>query len=809
MVAKKRNRHVHMSSTMRTAVAQGGFLLPAIVALGLAIGTASILALQLVATNSRTLGTQSYTLTAKEAARAGVSAALSCISSQGGNRIWGTGGGSGTDTLTPKGCGAVTGKDYVIGDATAPVASTYSVSPVEDINSGNDTSSIITSTGIVTTKGPGTTRVEVAKQTIRTQFKTAGVAVGDPARKNVIQVSTGSKTACGLTADATVNDYWIYCWGDNSDMQIGAGRYLAGNRSEAPLAVYSGSTAQAVIPGTCAARDIFGNCYDWSPPQTPAQTATPMAGKRAVKVSVGNTHTCAIAQDGTDDTTRRAYCWGRNNYGQLGDVSTTDSLIPIAVDTSAARPAVMRTPSPCGGWFQPSCTPVVDIPAKPASAIMGKTIVDISAGNGFTCALASDGLVSCWGRNSDGQLGNNSTTDSSTPVPVSQSSTRVQKLAVVKGGATTMCAVTTANDGLCWGKSDVGQTGNGATIDPATRRAVYSLRSANPNQCNTLRPQVLSTAQSMAGGSPHADTDNPTPITVTGGFKFDSITVNDSVQSGDTYENITAGTSYGPNNDVIARGSISAYVTAKGTNNRVYYWGGERSFNSSIGCVRNSRQNNTDWSRADAEINRSYSGTSTPQLLYDGTSGTLNRSPVGVMSGNAFNNLFCATSGGNVYCDGNGSDTRDGQVGDGRVVSCSWNIFTGETCNPTSKSRAVQVSTLKLPTGDTSSNHTSDLTPLMAQSVSDLDTGTGGYTCAVAATIATSSTVLCWGTNDRGQLGTNNRDKRYAPTFVYTGDTAGLGKSASGGGGGTVRPSGVAAINTNNGLPQVETIRNF
>lgn len=97
----------------------------------------------------------------------------------------------------------------------------------------------------------------------------------------------------------------------------------------------------------------------------------------------------------------------------------------------------------------------------------------------------------------------------------------------------------------------------------------------------------------------------------------------------------------------------------------------------------------------------------------------------------------------------------------------------------------------------------------MAQSVSNLDTSPEGFTCAVAATIATSSTVLCWGPNDRGQLGNNNTNTRYSPTFVYTGDTAGLGKTASGGGGGTIGPSGMAAINSNNGLPQVETVKNF
>ena len=71
-------------------------------------------------------------------------------------------------------------------------------------------------------------------------------------------------------------------------------------------------------------------------------------------------------------------CWGYNNYGELGNGTITDSLVPVAVSG-----------------------------VTPATAI--------TAGGFHSCALLSGGTVKCWGYNSYGQLGDGTTTDSSLP----------------------------------------------------------------------------------------------------------------------------------------------------------------------------------------------------------------------------------------------------------------------------------------------------------------------------------------------------------------------------------------------------------
>ena len=91
-------------------------------------------------------------------------------------------------------------------------------------------------------------------------------------------------------------------------------------------------------------------------------------------------HTCAIASDD------KAYCWGNNNFGVLGNGSTVNSSVPVAVNTTGV--------------------------------LAGKTIKQISAGSSHTCAIASDDKAYCWGDGYPGQLGNGSTVNSSVPVHV-------------------------------------------------------------------------------------------------------------------------------------------------------------------------------------------------------------------------------------------------------------------------------------------------------------------------------------------------------------------------------------------------------
>jgi len=86
------------------------------------------------------------------------------------------------------------------------------------------------------------------------------------------------------------------------------------------------------------------------------------------------------------DTRGKAYCWGSSYAGQLGDGSTSDSAVPVAVTTSGV--------------------------------LAGKTLTQVSAGGFHACAVDARGKAYCWGNGDSGQLGDASTSNSAVPVAV-------------------------------------------------------------------------------------------------------------------------------------------------------------------------------------------------------------------------------------------------------------------------------------------------------------------------------------------------------------------------------------------------------
>lgn len=194
-------------------------------------------------------------------------------------------------------------------------------------------------------------------------------------------LTLGQYSTCART---TVGD--VRCWGFNAFGVLGDGSM---NHRDTPQPVALPEPARAVsllANHVCAALDA-GAVWCWGynvdgalGDRTTTTRLRPVAVRgldvAAVTVTVGGRHSCIANSEGA------LRCWGGNERGQLGDGSTTRRLDPVAV---------------------------VDL---------GGAAVMIGAGGSSTCAALRDGRVRCWGANDDGQLGDGTTRDATTPVTV-------------------------------------------------------------------------------------------------------------------------------------------------------------------------------------------------------------------------------------------------------------------------------------------------------------------------------------------------------------------------------------------------------
>jgi alpha-tubulin suppressor-like RCC1 family protein len=155
-------------------------------------------------------------------------------------------------------------------------------------------------------------------------------------------LSVGWEHVCGVTAGR------VYCWGSNSHGQLGTGGTevlrsvptpVAGSERYDSVAAGGRHTcALASGKALCWGDDSFGQLGDGRTGKF-APAAVAVAGDlRFLAVSAGTDHTCAITSGGA------LYCWGRNDTGQLGDGSLTDSSVPQLV-TVGAVPELLRFPS--------------------------------------------------------------------------------------------------------------------------------------------------------------------------------------------------------------------------------------------------------------------------------------------------------------------------------------------------------------------------------------------------------------------------------------------------------------------------------
>ena len=243
---------------------------------------------------------------------------------------------------------------------------------------------------------------------------------------DVVEVSAGAAHSLAVKVDGTV-----WAWGWNAVGQLGDGTTIDRHQ---PVKVASAAGFTSVAAGALHSLALSGNwVYAWGwngvgqlgdgthmdrlvPQMVPWSDYAPPV--RAI--AAGAYHSVVVTEAGSVST------WGWNAYGQLGMGTTGDRVLPSTIDVG--RDAVVRS---------------------------------VAAGGMHTLAVLSDGTVRAWGWNGNGQLGDGTTVDRLTPVPV-PGLTQVRSIA---GGMYHSAAVSMDGTVRAWGWNGVGQLGTGGTAD--------------------------------------------------------------------------------------------------------------------------------------------------------------------------------------------------------------------------------------------------------------------------------------------------------------------------------------------------------
>ena len=232
------------------------------------------------------------------------------------------------------------------------------------------------------------------------------------------KISAGGDHTCALSFDGGVT-----CWGRGDSGQLG---YNKKEDSPFPVEVLDGNDPAVSLGGM-------------------------------IQISSGEAHTCALS------SYSGVMCWGKGNFGQLGNNSFSDSPIPTSV--------------------------VIPDENNINETVELIEITQISVGSYHNCALKSNGEVLCWGNGSAGQLGNNQSSDSSIPVTVmlvnennNGRETPLSGIMQISSGYFHTCALRGDGGIFCWGAGSMGQLGDNQLIDSPIPVAVVVIDETNNNQ---------------------------------------------------------------------------------------------------------------------------------------------------------------------------------------------------------------------------------------------------------------------------------------------------------------------------------------
>ena len=273
---------------------------------------------------------------------------------------------------------------------------------------------------------------------------------------DAVAIAAGEAHACALLASGKVR-----CWGSHAYGQLGT-----------------------------------GNAAD-SVPHFKSLEVNGVSG--AVGITAGRLHTCAVLADGS------AKCLGYNANSQIGDGTTLQRTAPVAVveltglvdiasaysTTCALKQTGLVKCWGSNGSGQAGNGNASAVTPMNVAGLTQATALASGPNAQHACALVSGGAVRCWGTNSNGQLGDNSTIARNLPISVSG----ISAATAISAGTSHTCATLGDGTGRCWGYNYYGQLGDNTTTQRLMPTPVTGLSGAVG-----VGAQWLATCFAMTGG---------------------------------------------------------------------------------------------------------------------------------------------------------------------------------------------------------------------------------------------------------------------------------------------------------------------
>jgi alpha-tubulin suppressor-like RCC1 family protein len=242
---------------------------------------------------------------------------------------------------------------------------------------------------------------------------------------DVESIALGEDHSCAVLSSGAVK-----CWGLATQGRLGCGQYLVRNSAKIPdqgcainmtyyydvvspipvdvVGLNSGVAVVAVASDKSCAVLRSGRVKCWgSNVNTPQDVVGLESG--VLDITLGSSHSCVLLSSGG------VKCWGMNNYGQVGDNTTTS----------------------------PRSSPV-------SVVSLGSGVASVASGGSHSCAILSSGGVKCWGYNGNGELGDGTTTHRRIPVSVVGLDSGV---ASIVSGYVHSCVLLSSGEVKCWGST--------------------------------------------------------------------------------------------------------------------------------------------------------------------------------------------------------------------------------------------------------------------------------------------------------------------------------------------------------------------